>query len=75
MPMYEYKCSKCETLFEELIYNSDDEKDLACPECGNKKVERALSAFAISMGGGGGANLPTCPSSGAPCGKAGGGFS
>ena len=75
MPMYEFTCKSCEGRFEELIFNERDEKDLACPSCGSQKVERALSAFAISMKGGSGQSLPSCPSTGAPCGKAGGGFS
>lgn len=38
MPIYEYRCGKCERLFEELV-RSKEEK-VRCPACGSRKVER-----------------------------------
>jgi len=67
MPMYEFRCGKCDARFEELVYNARDEKAVVCPECGSPKVSRALSSFAISMKGGSCAALPSCPSDGSPC--------
>ena len=73
MPMYEFKCTKCSDVFEELIRNSKDNNDVQCPRCGSPDVERVLSSFAVSMGSSGG-SLPTMGSSGGSCGG-GGGFS
>ncbi len=42
MPIYEYTCTKCPHDFELLIRS---EKDIpTCPKCGNKKLEKLMSA-------------------------------
>ncbi|MHC4872017.1 MAG: FmdB family zinc ribbon protein [Planctomycetota bacterium] len=45
MPIYEFKCSKCNAFFEELV-NSDTKVE--CPECKSKKIEKQFSTFATS---------------------------
>jgi putative FmdB family regulatory protein len=52
MPLLEFRCSECGTLFEEFFRPSDDRDDVACPECGSPEVERQLSAFAMRTGSG-----------------------
>ena len=52
MPIYEFKCSKCEHFFEVITSsasndNSDDNK---CPECGSAEFERVLSQTNYVMG-------------------------
>ncbi len=59
MPLYEYRCRECGKTFELLRRMQDADRDLVCPECESKAVERLLSTFA-STGG---------------CGPARGGFS
>ncbi|MBW2177887.1 MAG: zinc ribbon domain-containing protein [Deltaproteobacteria bacterium] len=54
MPIYEYRCEKCQHEFEKLTFNSDKEK-IACPECGKTKVVRVLSATSFMSGSGFGA--------------------
>jgi putative FmdB family regulatory protein len=49
MPIYEYICKKCKNQFEELVFNRSEE--VPCPQCGSKRVERALSVFSHSSGG------------------------
>ena len=49
MPIYEFICTDCEHLFEELVFGSCE--GLECPECGSDKLERAMSTFAFSSGG------------------------
>ena len=51
MPIYEYKCRSCQSLFETLIRNEQDEKELTCPRCAGKELERQLSVFAGNTGG------------------------
>jgi putative FmdB family regulatory protein len=53
MPMYEYRCDECSYLYEQLRRMSDADRDLECPKCGSKRVERQVSAFAMNGGGGG----------------------
>ena len=54
MPIYEFKCSKCEKFFEiitkSLTSDSNGEKDNKCPECGSNEFERVLSKTNYVMG-------------------------
>jgi putative FmdB family regulatory protein len=45
MPIYEFKCKKCENVFEQLIFSSGEEEQLACPSCGQSDVSRLMSLF------------------------------
>ena len=42
MPIYEYKCKKCETCFEKLVFAGDKEP-VECPGCGTRQVEKLMS--------------------------------
>jgi len=42
MPIYRFKCKKCENEFEDLVMKRGETSP--CPECGSKKVERMVSA-------------------------------
>ena len=52
MPIYEYKCRKCDEKFEVLQKVNEDNKDLCCPKCKTDKPERLLSAFCSGTGKG-----------------------
>ncbi len=52
MPIYEYKCNNCGNCFEQLVFNSEDEKDINCKKCGGQEIKKVISSFAcISQGG------------------------
>ena len=51
MPIYEYKCAKCNSVFEALVKSASEKPD-ACPKCGGKKLEKQLSAFSASVSSG-----------------------
>lgn len=66
MPMYEYKCSKCNHQFEKLAKSMSSTDAVECPKCGSKKTDRALSVFAVSsQSGSQSAGSGEC----CPCGK------
>jgi putative FmdB family regulatory protein len=44
MPLYEYLCSDCTVVFEELVRSSSE--TVSCPKCGARNVSRQLSTFA-----------------------------
>ncbi|MDO8683268.1 MAG: zinc ribbon domain-containing protein [Armatimonadota bacterium] len=44
MPIYEFKCKKCDTLFE-LLCSIGGWDGKECPYCGSKRVSRLLSTF------------------------------
>jgi putative FmdB family regulatory protein len=43
VPVYEYRCAKCDTQFEELVRAAAEPPP--CPACGSGKVVRLYSAF------------------------------
>jgi len=45
MPIFEYKCKKCNKIFEEFILSSNSTNEIKCPECGNKDVVKLFSNF------------------------------
>jgi putative FmdB family regulatory protein len=49
MPIYEFVCRKCKADFEELVMSQAEK--VACPKCGSKRVERAMSTFSYASGG------------------------
>lgn len=50
MPIYEYYCSKCHTIFNFYVRSSTNDKKPQCPKCGKKNLEKQISRFAISKG-------------------------
>ena len=44
MPLYEYRCESCDTVFDEYLTTSASPSP-PCPECGEKKVERQWGTF------------------------------
>jgi len=54
MPIYEFKCSKCEEFFELLVMKSEDEKETSCPKCQSNEFYRVLSTMNYSMSNGAG---------------------
>ena len=61
MPMYEYRCGSCGTVYEKIRKAQDADRDLVCPDCESGDVRRLISSFAMSgptcspaAGGGGG---------------------
>ena len=52
MPIYEYKCLKCEHQFE-VIQSFSDNLVESCPECNQKSVQKLVSAPSFRLKGGG----------------------
>ena len=50
MPIYEYVCDDCQTHFEKIVINKQQE--IACPKCAGKKNSIQLSVFATANGSG-----------------------
>jgi putative FmdB family regulatory protein len=66
MPIYEYACPKCRVIFNFLSKRINPDHLPACPKCGNKKMTKQLSRFAMTRGlkepaMGGGAEGPEGP--------------
>ena len=52
MPIYDYKCSKCDHQFEVIQKFSDDPLK-KCPECNNNSISKMVSAPSFRLKGGG----------------------
>jgi putative FmdB family regulatory protein len=71
MPLYEYRCRDCDTVFEARRSMSAADEPLSCPD-GHTNAVRLLSVFAAvgrSAGTGSGPS-PMAAGPGAPCGSA-----
>ena len=60
MPIYEYICEQCDTRFEKIVINKQQE--ISCPKCASKKATIQLSVF--SSVGGRGSSTPSSFSNG-----------
>lgn len=50
MPIYEFACPKCRVIFNFLSKRINPEHLPQCPKCGNKKMLKQVSAFALPRG-------------------------
>ena len=48
MPVYEFYCNDCHTIFNFLSRRVNTEKRPDCPRCGRPELERQVSLFAVS---------------------------
>jgi putative FmdB family regulatory protein len=71
MPIFEFRCLKCENLFEILVLSGDEEAEMKCPACRSEQFERVMSASGYCMGGtgstGSDARVQTRSCSGGSC--------
>ena len=54
MPIYEYICDDCQTEFEKIVINKQQE--IACPKCDSKKNTIQISVFSSTTAIGNGAS-------------------
>jgi putative FmdB family regulatory protein len=52
MPLYEYRCSACDHLFERIVKFSDPPLK-TCPQCGKETVHQVIHAPAVQFKGSG----------------------
>src|SRR5260370_17545394 len=50
MPIYEYACPKCRVIFSFFSKRIAPDRLPVCPKCGNKKMAKQVSRFAMSRG-------------------------
>lgn len=50
MPIYEFACPKCRKIFSFLSKRINPDRLPVCPKCGNKKLTREISRFAMTKG-------------------------
>jgi len=51
MPIFEYKCHKCDSEFEKLVFSAAAAGDIHCPGCDSPEIEQLFSCFSgVSKG-------------------------
>jgi len=50
MPIYEFACSKCRKIYSFLSKRINPDRLPVCPKCGNKKLTKEMSRFAMTRG-------------------------
>lgn len=50
MPIYEFYCESCHTIYNFFSRRVNTEKVPACPRCGRERLERRVSMFSVSKG-------------------------
>ena len=50
MPVFEYKCKKCDSKFEVLHKSTANMEDVICPKCQSKENTKLFSSFAAAVG-------------------------
>jgi len=50
MPIYEFACPKCRKVFSFLSKRVNPDRLPVCPKCGNKKMAKQMSQFAMPRG-------------------------
>ena len=53
MPIYEYKCTKCEKIFEKIVSVADSSKTVFCDCSPNAKAKKIISAPSFRLEGSG----------------------
>lgn len=52
MPVFEFRCLQCGSLFEKLFRNSDGGVEITCPKCRSEAFERVISSTNYVVGSG-----------------------
>lgn len=60
MPIYEYRCRRCDHIFEKIQKWNEGPETTFCPQCGEGNPEKLISSFSSSKGG----ESSSCGSSG-----------
>ncbi len=47
MPIYEYRCRKCQKRFSLLTLRVSERPDVRCPKCASRAADRLMSRFAM----------------------------
>ncbi len=50
MPIYEFACPKCRKIYSFLSKRVNPDRLPMCPKCGNKKLKKEVSQFAMTRG-------------------------
>jgi putative FmdB family regulatory protein len=70
MPIYDYKCAECGSIYDVFHKVREVAEDVVCPSCGSQKHTKMMSAPNLSISSGSPSN---CCAEGTSCGMESGG--
>ena len=71
MPIYDYRCTDCDSTYDVYHKTREIAEDVVCPSCGSTKHTRLMSIPAAAvMNGGSASSASSCDSGGGCCGGA-----
>lgn len=50
MPIYEYRCEECGTVFEKFVRSVSTEFKVVCPKCGSEHCHKNITLFGTTGG-------------------------
>lgn len=62
MPMFEYRCSECNSKFEFLHKSSSVKEKVICPSCNSEKIIKLFSKFSSISSSSGNTTFDGCAS-------------
>jgi putative FmdB family regulatory protein len=65
MPLFEYRCKECGHVTE-FLEKAGTKAEHPCEQCGSKKTDRILSAFAVGESGASRSSQSSCPTGTCP---------
>jgi len=60
MPLFEYRCTKCNTKFEVLHKSVNSTEEVICPQCSSTENKKLMSSFSPSVSSLSGFSAPAC---------------
>ncbi len=66
MPIFEYKCIRCNAKFEILHKSLTNQEEVICPECSSPEYKKLMSNFSSAKSAGSGFDNCTSGSCGIP---------
>ncbi|HVN49468.1 MAG TPA: zinc ribbon domain-containing protein [Bacteroidota bacterium] len=71
MPIYDYRCTKCETVYDVFHKGKEIQEDIVCPSCGSTEHKKLMSVPSVQIheSSGSCSSAPSCESGGC-CGGA-----
>jgi putative FmdB family regulatory protein len=72
MPVYDYRCTHCGTLYDVYHKAKEIKEDIVCPSCSSREHTKLMSVASVSVAGSSnlGASSHTCEMGGECCGGA-----
>jgi len=55
MPLFEYQCITCGTVFEHFVRSTAKQEEIICPKCAGSEVNKKFSTFGMKGAAGSGA--------------------